>query len=138
MGCLDDNVDAMMLNLKWHLGFKITSALVVFGAITCAAVLMCGQAKADPALEHDKAIVCRLIDTDPSEHGVAIAIKGMMLQNFSPEQIGNTLGLAVRDFCPEYQSVMVTTIRDWSAAGGRKEDIDKLLQPTTMSKGMVA
>lgn len=93
-------------------------AIVAVGVAGLCGLVGYGVAKADPpAVEHDKALVCRMVDKDPTEHGVAVAIAQMMAKPLSPEQIGRTLGLAARDTCPEYLELMHDTLNDWESWG---------------------
>jgi hypothetical protein len=118
---------------------RVRIAIVAGGIAALGGLVGYGVAKADPpAVEHDKALLCRRIDKDPTEHGVAVEINNMLSQAFTPEQVGNTLGLAARDTCPEHKSLMIATLQDWRKLGSLTPLLNGTAKTTTAHKGVIA
>lgn len=59
-------------------------------------------ANANPAQEHDAAMVCRMLDRDSTDMSIEAIVLAMMQQGISAKATAETFALATVKYCPEY------------------------------------
>lgn len=113
-----------MTNTDASYAAKLLAAGFISGGLFFGGLIGMGTAHADPdpwvgsdEQAHDAALVCRWLDTDPTEHGMVVAVKRLLGQGLTTKITGDTVGLAVDHICPEYRPLFDQTYRDIMPSG---------------------
>lgn len=104
---------------------KLFAAGFVSGALTIGGLIGAATAHADPdpwagtdAQSHDAALVCRWLDTNPTEGEIVDSLKRLLNNGLSTQTAGDTVVLAVSKYCPEYKPLFAAAYRDLVPGAG--------------------
>jgi len=88
----------------------------IWAVIVIIALFFIAPAKADPAQEHDAALVCKMIDAESvtdsdstwiTDQGIANVVMTMYNQGLSAEVATDTIRLAISKYCPEWRDAVL-------------------------------